>query len=87
MNNEYRLMNLINDERVIVAEGDIDTCQDYEHEYDPEPQYQLIRKYENSKEWETLMIGCIDRCKEGQEDDDVEYAECPNPEYKIIPVV
>jgi hypothetical protein len=38
MKNEYRLMNLIDDEWVIVAEGDIDTCQDYMHEYQPEPQ-------------------------------------------------
>ena len=34
MNNEYKLMKLIDDEWVIVAEGDIDTCQDYEHEDD-----------------------------------------------------
>ena len=86
MKNEYRLMNLINDEWVIVAEGDIDACQDYEHEYDPEPQYQLIRRWENIKEWETLIIGCIDKCKECQQEDEAEYGFC-NPKYKIIPVV
>jgi hypothetical protein len=54
MKNEYRLMNLINDEWVIVAEGDIDACQDYEHEYDPEPQYQLIRRCEGCIDWQVL---------------------------------
>jgi hypothetical protein len=82
MKNEYRLMNLINDGWVIVAEGDIDTCQ----EYDPEPQYQLIRKCEGCTFWQILIVGCMARCKECQEDDDIEYVECPKPEYKIISV-
>jgi predicted TIM-barrel fold metal-dependent hydrolase len=66
-------MKLINNEWVIVAEGDIDTCQDYE------PEYQLIRKCENSKEWDILIVGYIDTCQDYQQDDEAEY--------KIIPVV
>ena len=79
MNNEYRLMNLIDGEWVMVAEGDIDTCQDYEHEYDPEPEFQLIRKCENGKNWDVLIVGDIDTCQDYQQDDEAEY--------KIIPVV
>ena len=85
MKNEYRLMNLIDDEWVIVAEGDIDTCQDYMHEYQPEPQYKLFRKCGNCTDWEVLIMATIDRCKEYQDDDEVEYSHCM-PDYKILPV-
>jgi hypothetical protein len=50
-----------------------------------EKEYKLIRRCEGSN-WEILIIGCFDTCKEHQEDDDAEYAECPNPDYKIIPI-
>jgi hypothetical protein len=51
-----------------------------------ENEYQLIRKCEGCYYWQILIIGNIDTCKECQEDDDIEYAECANPEYKIISV-
>ena len=49
--------------------------------------FKLMRRPENNSNWEILIIASLDTCKEYQEEDDVEFKECPNPEYKIIPIL
>jgi hypothetical protein len=48
-------------------------------------EYKLMRMCDDSLDWTLLITGCIDTCKDYQQEDEAEYEYC-NPCYEIIPI-